>query len=196
MGTESENLERRDPASLSHLLDTDPPLGEAWSADDIGAILRHQLSLSIHADLSAHALPLDPSPALRGLLLKSYDDVIRDPAPSLELLHLVSRNAKRRRADANNLLPREVLAALYYASIAAARFRLGQRITSLSDEALLKGLQWMLAQPWIDGALRELFLRGVDALRANTTNTLTGDATTQGPSADAGSDHQEIPSDE
>jgi hypothetical protein len=54
-------------------------------------------------------------------------------------------------------MPKEIAAVLYFAAIVVALRRCGARITRLSDGELRAGVEWVLAQPWIDPATRALF---------------------------------------
>jgi hypothetical protein len=68
--------------------------------------------------------------------------------------------AKHHRKDQNSPLPREISTMLYYASIAAALTRCGQRITALSDTELCKAIEWAASQPWVDETTRALLQEG------------------------------------
>src|SRR5688572_10851103 len=96
---DAEELSASDPSRIADLLDVTPTTQQAWSREEIGAILRHQLASPLQ-DEAAHTLVASGAvPALRELLLKSHGDVLRDPKPPLEALELIKRSSKQRRSD-------------------------------------------------------------------------------------------------
>jgi hypothetical protein len=138
----------------------------AWPADDLGAVLRHQLSapLEIDAGNMDEAAVLRLVAGRRGLLVRSYGELLLHQRPPLPLLRAVKSFAKRCRLARRGALPREVATVLYFAAIVAALSRCGQRISSLSTSALREGVAWVLAQPWVQDPLRGLFEAGRDML--------------------------------
>lgn len=150
----------RSAPRLAELFDPGSDGAAWWGPEDVAAVWRHQLEATVSVDLAALA------PAVRdrlralaesdGLLLKSYRDLLTHPCPPTSLLRLVKEYAKLCRLSRDGPLPPEAAQALYYLSIAAALTRRGERISSLSDEALLDGLAWAEAQPWLDEVLRML----------------------------------------
>ncbi len=139
-------------------LDGDEPAG--WSAAELGAILRHQLAAPLEYDLRTiapgggqtisdmtAAITIGPRP-------NSFGDLIRHPAPPLDLLRLMKDFSKAGRDSGS--LPPEVSTVLYYAAIAVALLRQGNRITELDDRSLRKGIEWCLVQPWMDSDLRSV----------------------------------------
>lgn len=147
------------PESLARLLDAEAGGGE-WSADDLAAILRHQLAAPLRADLTAtnaHAgKTLDtisraaPPPA-------TFGELFAHPHPPPELLELAKDFGKALRRDTACGVPAGVATVIYYASIVAARLRCGRRISDLDEAALRRGVEWALAQPWLDAATRAMF---------------------------------------
>jgi hypothetical protein len=75
----------------------------------------------------------------------------------MELLELAKDFGKALRLDSSCGVPAEVATVIYYASIVAARVRLGRRISDLDEAALRRGVEWTLAQPWLDAAMRAMF---------------------------------------
>ena len=140
-----------------------------WRSDELSAVLRHQLAAPLVMDLSTlrgvtaeHVKHLaagggaDPS-------IHTFHDLLRHPDPPVELLELTKRFAKlARRTQASIAVPAEVAGVLYFASILVAQTRCGVRISNLSDEQLSEGVQWVLAQVWIDPPTRALFAREVE----------------------------------
>jgi len=82
----------------------------------------------------------------------------------VELLELIQKFAKRCRKGPESAVPDEVSTILYLLSITVARTKCHARISRLDDESLRASLQWALAQSWLDGETRQLFLEGAAAL--------------------------------
>ena len=131
-----------------------------WRADELASVFRHQMSAPILVDLVGFnhqsALRLKNLSESKGLLLKSFTDLFCHPSPVLEILEMVKDFAKANLNHPESALPREIAAALYYISIAAAWVRLNKRITQLPDSELQRGLTWTLEQSWIDDHSKEL----------------------------------------
>ena len=145
---------------LATLMATGEERADLWRPEELAAIYRHQMSAPVMVDLGA----FDPRTATRlrtlgeaqGLLLRSFDDLFHHPAPPIELLELVKDFAKANLDHPESGLPREIAAALYYASIAAALVRLDARISQLPDADLQRGLRWAMGQAWLDEKAKEL----------------------------------------
>jgi hypothetical protein len=156
------------PASLATFFETRDDPARVWRPEELQAIYRHQMSAALQFDLGAEDPALGPKvKALadaQGLLLKSFQDLLYHPNPPLELLKLTKDFAKRHQERPDSPLPREIATVLYFASIAVAMLRCGQRITTLGDAALRKGFEWVLARPWVDERARELMRDGIKAL--------------------------------
>ncbi len=84
----------------------------------------------------------------------SLGDVLRHPAPSLELLEMTKAFAKACLRGADPPLPGGVAGMLYLLAIAVALTRLNRRITALSDLELENAFAWGLAQSWVDAKTR------------------------------------------
>lgn len=131
-----------------------------WRDEELGAILRHQLSAPMQVDL----INLERGLAVKvrnladslGLTLKSFGDLLAHPNPPVELLKVTKDFAKACRLSPRGTVPREVASVLYFASIAAALVRCRRRITGLTNDALDQGFRWTLARPWLDAPTREL----------------------------------------
>jgi hypothetical protein len=91
-----------------------------------------------------------------GVVLENLLDLFRHADPGVELLALVKDYAKALRADPEGVLPPEVASVVYYAAIAAALARYGERISDLDDHQLRAGLGWVVARPWVVDELRTL----------------------------------------
>jgi hypothetical protein len=161
-------LARSDPKLLSELIGLESGEQKAWNVDELGAVLRHQLS----APMNFHLSGLDKGVAARlatladsqQLLLKSFSDLLLHPNPPLELLKLVKDFAKFSSSHPDSPLPQAVAYVLYYAAIVAARVSCGQRITTLDDASLRQSLELTLTRPWLEESVRALLQRGIALL--------------------------------
>lgn len=144
----------------------------AWRPEDLAAIFRHQMAASVLVDLGA----LDSALAGQfqaladgsGLVLRSFGDLFQHAKPPLELLRLVKDFARRNLNHPESVLPTDVASALYYLSIAAARIRWNERISSLGDGDLVRGFQWAMDQPWLDESRAALLRQAVQTLNRPT----------------------------
>ena len=165
-----------DPSRLAALLGRagEPP---PWGADDLAAILAHPLRAPVLFDL--HRVPgpggaaPDPWADAAARQIHSFGDLLAHPNPPLALLVMTKAFAKT--ADAGDApLPGEVASVLYFAAIAAALVRAGERITALGDRAIADGTAWALRQPWLAAELRPLFAQAQDQLDRGTDRQETG----------------------
>jgi hypothetical protein len=145
-----------DPRRLARMLEPADSEAPGWRPDELGAILRHQLTAPVRFDLGR--------PARAGRRVRSFADLLHHPRPPLALLTMTKEFAKANRSHPDRPLPEPVAALLYFASILVARLRRGRRITDLGDAALCRGLRWGVGQPWVDAAVRRLFREGLDRL--------------------------------
>lgn len=142
----------------------------AWNAEELGALLRHQLSAPVQFDLSQLNKGAPARLAMladaQQLLLKSFSDLFRHPNPPLELLKIVKNFAKAGGSHPDSSLPEEVAYVLYYAAIIVARMSCGKRITKLDDATLRRCIELTLAKPWLDESMQALLRRGIAVLDA------------------------------
>lgn len=130
------DMNRTNPQSLARLLAADA--APQWTADDLAAMWRHQLRASAGAGLT-------------------FGELFANPHPPLEILEQAKALGKSMRRECSGFVPAEMATVIYYASIVAAKSRCGHSISDLDDEALRRGIQWALAQPWLDATTRSLF---------------------------------------
>lgn len=149
-------------ADLARLLEVDAQQDEAWSADDLRAILAHQLRvpLAFSRDTSAGAAAVPAAPEA----VRCLGDLLSQAHPPVHALMLAKAAAKASLREPVGELPREVAQLLYYACTLAARLHAGQRISKLDDASLCRGVRWGLEQPWVDGRVRRLFEDGAAKL--------------------------------
>ena len=169
--------ETADPTLLAQLLDPEFPARRVWLASELGAILQHLMTVPIPFDLSA--LPPGTSSRLQtlgaadGLLLNSLTALIHHPHPPVELLLLLKQYAKSNHQHPDSALPCEISSLLYTLSIAVARLRCRQRITTHEDAAVIRRIDAALALPWLDEQTRGL-LQDARAVIRNQQGTEHG----------------------
>ena len=170
----SDRLQHSAPKNLGLLLGLEDNAERVWRPEELAAIFRHQMSTSVQYDL--RHLPLGKAGRLKalaeaeGLLLKSFSDLLQHPHPPVDLLNMTKEFAKACQASPDSPLPREIATAVYYATIVVARLRCGVRISRLTDADLRKGVEWAVAQPWLDDPTRALFQEALEMLPANCAN--------------------------
>jgi hypothetical protein len=142
-----DELETSDPSRLEQILAARG--AERWRPQEMGAILRHQLSVPLDMDLAAGS----GSPMWR----MTFGELLHHPHPPAEMLQRVKQFAKACKLARDGPLPPEVAAVLYFASIIASRLRCEQRISDLDDDALKRGMEWVRAQRWVDPLTRSIF---------------------------------------
>jgi hypothetical protein len=182
--SETTKLYGSDPACLAALVDLAADDDIVWRGEELAGVLRHQLEAPIRVPMEPLAEPqeLAAHAQASGLLLRSYGDLLFHPHPPLPLLRMVKAFAKRCRLGRHGALPREVATALYFAAVVAALLRCHRLITRLSRDGLLEGVNWALAQSWVNGPLRGLFEEGFAALAEKSF----GDGTQDGSLAGGG----------
>lgn len=136
-----------------------------WRDEELGAILRHQMTAPLQVDLinleRGLAVKVRSLAESQGLTLKSFGDLLAHPNPPVELLRITKDFAKACRLSLHSPIPHDIASVLYFASIAAAMVRCRTRITGLSGDALADGLRWVLARPWLDAPTRSVVEEGL-----------------------------------
>lgn len=155
-----------DSQLLAGLFESEPRT--IWRDEDLAAVFRHQMSAAVTVEIAgvepAGAAKFAMLCASRELLLKSFSDLLTHPNPPLELLQMTKRFAKAMCNHPDAPLPAPVAYVLYYAAIAAAMVRCGQKISVLNDADVIGGLQWSMSRPWIDDPTRELFKAALESM--------------------------------
>ena len=157
---DEHDLVHTDDNSLASLMDLGQQTGQLWSAQELGAVLRHQLAAPLEFDLGAtgDAAMAERLASYANLRppIQSFGDLVFHPRPPLELLGLVKEFSKSCRAGKESVLPDEIATTLYALGIAAAMTACDRRITRLDDQALAHLIDWVREQEWLDAASREL----------------------------------------
>lgn len=144
-----------------YILLEDMEFGEPrWTGEDLQAIWGHQLQSPLTIDLGGmrgkDANQIERMAHARGLTLTSFADLLFHPHPPVDLLDLTKEFAKRNLVSPENRLPAGITRVLYFGSIAIAKARCGTSITRLSDDEMMDGLEWCLAQTWLDPEVKNL----------------------------------------
>jgi hypothetical protein len=153
-----DKLETTHPSRLAQMLTADG--ADRWRAEEMGAILRHQLSVPLELDLAGTASADSAQIAIEGAQTSwpaTFGDLLHHARPPLEMLQRVKRFAKACKVKADGPLPTEVATVLYFASIVVALLRCDTRISELDDKAIRTGTDWVLAQTWLDQPTRSIF---------------------------------------
>ena len=144
------DISQTDPYSLADLMATGDDLETTWLPQDMKDIMQHQLDSPISDD--------NPPMSFRDLLLNDN--------PLVELLRKAKDFAKAHACHPDGPLPREIASVMYHAAILAAMLKCNERITSLSDQELIEGLEWLINCEWVDRQIRRLFVEGLSLLNA------------------------------
>lgn len=167
----ADELDKTEPPRLAEMLALDArDARHVWRADELSAILRHQLDAPLEfdlGDLSEEYAKVAP-PAEAGTLhwRVTFGELLHHARPPLPLVERAKRFAKACRNHPDGPLPVEVATVLYFALIVVARLRCdGARISALDDAALVDGMQWALAQEWLDERTRALFVGAMEQLQ-------------------------------
>jgi hypothetical protein len=160
---------RSDPERLARVFALAENRGADYRPDELGSILRHQLSTSVEFDLrhleaGSQRLLHAAAACGEGGGIRTFGDLFRHPQPPVSLLHLTKNFAKSHLNHPDSPLPPEIATVLYYACIVCALLRCDRRITWLTTEELVRGLRQLLDQPWIEPELRTILELGLERL--------------------------------
>ena len=156
---------KHDTSPLSQLIAFDSDDRAIWPAVQLRAILRQQLLAPFPAAVLPVSMDSGEGDAAEPRL-ESFQDLLNHPRPPVDLLCQTKEFAKRAKDDAASHMPPEIALLLYYGSISIALVRRGQRITTLCDDDLRQGLNWAIREPWVDQALKAIFLEALRFLRS------------------------------
>ena len=166
------DLSKTDPGTLAKLMTLGNEPQRIWRPEELAVVFSHQMAAVVQFDLAGLdegiGAKLMTLSAAEGLLVRSFADLFQHSNPPIELLILTKQFAKANINHPDSSLPREVAKVMYYGSIAVALVRCAQRITELDDCSLRQGVEWAIAQTWIDEPTRAVLREGLDRLCAGT----------------------------
>jgi RNA polymerase sigma-70 factor (ECF subfamily) len=154
-----------DPSHLASLLSEQSSANSVWQGGDLAALWAECLSLDVRrllSDLGGALAHVDLSGGFSGLV--TVGEVLHHVHPPLAVLRDLQRLAKRCRRGDVGRLPGRVAELLYFACIAAALCRHGERITRLGDGELAAGWALQLGCHWLDPATRGLLVAASERL--------------------------------
>ncbi len=164
MNESTDKIFQTNPQILARMMELEGNQPVEWRPEELGAILRHQLSAPIVFDLEA----MDPQLANKANVLctpnrqflRTFKDLFHSAEAPLELLVLSKDFAKASLTHPDSPIPKAIAEVIYFASIAVALTLHGQRISRLDDEMLLRCFDRMIVRPWMDDETRDLFAQG------------------------------------
>lgn len=181
LATEPAWPEPRPPTGREdELLDLGLAAAEAWRPEELAAAWEYHLTAPLRVELEG--LKAEQAVALRelgdsaGTGWGTLRELLTHPAPPQGVIVMVKDFAKGCLRGRDAPLPAEVAGVLYHLAIAVALTRLGRRITAMADPDLRQGLEWALAQPWLDRETRTTLAqaRGLVAESGATFETSHG----------------------
>lgn len=159
-----------DPQKLANMLQAGKP-GRLWRDDELGAVLRHQLSAPVNFDLEGmdkgESARLETLAQADQLLIRSFADLLFHPHPPVELLQMTKDFAKACSLHPDSPLPQEIAKLLYFAAIAAAMVKCDLRITALGPVELQASINWLCGRDWVDDRMKDLLRQASNRLTAN-----------------------------
>ncbi|HXJ55929.1 MAG TPA: hypothetical protein VNU68_04615 [Verrucomicrobiae bacterium] len=154
---------RSDRTCLSKLMNVDKGTKNLWQPVEFGEFWHQQLDTPLEYNLTIRIKEATNTYAGASATSRTpprtFRELLTGPHPPIELLKLVKDFAKRHAKTEDGRLPEDVASMLYFASIAVALVRCGERISRLNDDKLRKGAEWALDQSWLDEATRLLFVK-------------------------------------
>jgi hypothetical protein len=164
MSDARKSILKAEPKRLAAFLEIDPGSGGLWRQAELAAIFKHQLAAPVQLDL-ANGTDRNAPPSPSGFPeIRTFDELFHYPKPPIELLKSVKEFAKANRDHPASVLPGEIATVLYFASVIVARWRCGEVITTLNDRELRVGIEWAIAEPWVDERTRSLLCEASVAL--------------------------------
>jgi hypothetical protein len=144
---------------LARILGATAPAGACWLAKDLPDLLRHQWGAVIDFDLAEVPCEHRDKTLISAAQsrIRTFGDLLLHPSPPLALLKLGKDFFKDKARGSKDQHPERQVAYLFYLLvILAARTRLGETISKLSEAELERGIEWSLGQAWLQGEVREL----------------------------------------
>ncbi len=152
---------------LRGLMDASADAELDWSADEMSAILLHQLDTALLDETDAMADQLDRAPEdveerLRRSGCTSFADVLLRDCRAADAIQAVKEYAKAAARDGQDI-PRDVARVLYVLAILRGRAAGIAAITSLDASSVEREARRCLTQGWLPESVREALRRLVEA---------------------------------
>jgi hypothetical protein len=162
---------QRQAAQLAKVMGVDDRVPEAWSESDLSAILNHQLAAPLALEVgAAYKRLLRTSKFVNKADFKTFRDLFNHSDPPVNLLKATKEFFKSHAGESPERRPEQKVAyLLYLASILAVRRRSGTSITKLSDPDLLRAVDWVDSQVWVDIQTRSIFAEARQELVSKIT---------------------------
>lgn len=144
-----------DTHRLARLLVPDLEEREVWSVSEMGAMLKHQLAVPLELELKTNEMSgADAASIPSGM---TFREALFGDGATLTVLRHIKDYAKWHLLRKDRILPPELVRVIYYGSVANARRRFGDRITSLADSDCRTGIEWVSKQEWVESEVRQWF---------------------------------------
>ena len=164
------DIDKTDSRTLSQLLNLDTQESVHWTAEELSAILTHQLSAPLAVDLKSLAADIEEQLQQintdQETPIKTFADVLFHPLAPQPLTVLIKEFAKQLR-DVGEL-SEEIISLLYVAAICASLTHEDRSISSLDDATLLANIEQLLAFSWLEARLRDLLERTKEQLASSS----------------------------
>lgn len=164
------DIDKTDSRTLSQLLNLDTQESANWTADELSAILAHQLAAPLAVDLKSQAPDIEEQlqqiNADQETAIDTFADLLFHTQAPQSLTILVKEFAKQQR-DAGNL-SEEIISLLYIGAICASLAHGDRTISSLDNATLLANIEQLLTLPWLEAQLRNLLRRTKEQLASNS----------------------------
>lgn len=162
-GASSENVRE----FLNDCLASGPPEGKQGEADEMGQLLREQLSEKCpvpRSERPSRSWLLDRMQEKVLLdLSRSVGEVLSDSQAGLDALGDIKDRYKGWAQKATDKHIQHVYTALYFAAIARALVSHRRRITDHPTEYLVRSFKVLAGEPWMVSSLSELYLQALQA---------------------------------
>ena len=160
-------VDESNPREVAFLLNVRGTRDGNWQPAELGDMLRHCLTASAREylrDLGQSAEFAADSPSERAAVDMTLGELFQCAQPPLGLLIAVKRRARRLMSPGASDVPAEVHRLIYFASIAAAMARHGERISRSSLDVLRVTWEWLAAESYADDGLQRLFGTALERL--------------------------------
>ncbi|MGA2254223.1 MAG: hypothetical protein ABSG53_06130 [Thermoguttaceae bacterium] len=162
-GQEQENIpavDESNPVELASLLSVRGTPEGNWQPTELGDMLRDCLAApasEYFGSLGQSAEFAADSPSECAAVDMTLGELFQCAGPPLGLLIAVKQGARRLMSPGASDMPSEIHRLIYFASIAAAMVRHGERISKSSPQVLRGAWQWLAAESYAGESLQALF---------------------------------------